>query len=197
MTSPLNALARQCADTAHAYLTGAGVGHDLLRTRTLAARVTLRDMGLQHEGAPRLAEVLEALLLASERTSESGGTHEIVWRNAMHALAQVVRFYLGERRHPEDAPLDEIAEINRASMARARAKRLMVWDGEKAVPLQPFADEQLRLLLTIAGILRERLPEMAPAYAEGDVAALDEALAPLTVLGAVPLREADRENGHG
>lgn len=37
---------------------------------------------------------------------------------------------------------------------------------------------ELTLLLTVARILRSRLPEMAPAYQEDDITALDEALLP-------------------
>lgn len=39
-------------------------------------------------------------------------------------------------------------------------------------------EEELRLLLTVARILRSRLHEMAPAYQEDDIEALDVALAP-------------------
>ena len=41
-----------------------------------------------------------------------------------------------------------------------------------------MTDEERGLLLTVGRILRARLPEMAPAYQDDDLTALNEALAP-------------------
>lgn len=45
--------------------------------------------------------------------------------------------------------------------------------------------EQQTLLLTVARILRARLPELAPAYQSDDLWALNEALAPFDPIPSV------------
>lgn len=50
--------------------------------------------------------------------------------------------------------------------------------------------EEKTLLLTVARILRARLPELAVAYQDDDLAALNEALAPFDPSDAPPVNEA-------
>ena len=52
-----------------------------------------------------------------------------------------------------------------------------------------MSSQQLDLLLTVARILRARLGELAPAYYEDDMAALNEALAPFDPILAEPVNE--------
>lgn len=76
--------------------------------------------------------------------------------------------------------------------------------GEQAPPAEvvrcpaapPWANE-LRLLLTVARVLRARLPEMAPAYVEDDLAALNEALAPFDPIPGEPINEKAEGEANG
>lgn len=56
-------------------------------------------------------------------------------------------------------------------------------------PIGAGLPQETRLLLTVARILRARLPELAVAYQDEDMAALNEALAPFSAIAAAPVNE--------
>jgi hypothetical protein len=55
-----------------------------------------------------------------------------------------------------------------------------------------MTEDERTLLLTVARILRARIPEFAPSYQDDDLAALREALAPFDPSDAEPVNEESR-----
>jgi hypothetical protein len=74
--------------------------------------------------------------------------------------------------------MSKVDAIFYAMLRVAPKESTVTMDMARAALAATELSDETTLLLTVARLLRARLPDMAPAYQEGDTEALNKALAP-------------------
>lgn len=84
-----------------------------------------------------------------------------------------------------------MADAERVKAATKRAGWKVVKESLTTQHRTWTGDEQMALLLTVARILRSRIPEMSPSYQKDDLDALNEALAPFDPIKGEPTNQSN------